>query len=419
MTTLNVRGGIGRITMKVAVPGAKNSAMPIVAAAAIAPGTVDVVEVPDITDLHNLTAILRTLGIPVEAAPGRLAIGLPDRNRLDRKIPAELSSRLRGSIYTLGVLAALTGEGTIGAIGGDSLSDDGRRADLLPHGRMFAGFGLELTRCGSGWMLTGGPPRPGEFAIQDNGITASAMAAMIAASLPGRSVIREASPEIEVDDTLEMLSRLGAGADRDGSALVVTGPLTGCEEPLTIPQDRIYAGTLAIAAAATGGSAQLDRRLSDRMTAVLASLSSFGVRVTATDSGTLIEGAPTRGARVGSGLYPAVSSDLLPLFAVLAAQAPGESMIEESVYHGRDGHVTGLTAMGADIERAGGNRLLVRGPTAWRSTEVDGAGIRETCALYLAALLAPGVSAIRNASALGRGYAGLQDMIEASRLESA
>lgn len=412
MTILTVRGGIGALAVKTDVPGAKNSALPILAAAAVAPGPVEVANVPRIADVAHLLAIFRGLGLRDHERSG--ALKLSGAGPAEPAISPELSSRLRGSVYALAVLAVRAGGGTIGPIGGDLLADSGRRADLAPHVRMFDGLGMSLTRTPAGWRLDG-RLRPGEFAIHDNGITASAMGAIIAATLPGRSVIRAASPEIEVDDVLGVLRELGAEADRDGSALVVAGPMTSPARPLMVPPDRLYAGTLAIAAAATGGAAELDRCLVDRMAGVLEAIAAFGVRVERTESdGVRVAGAPTRGAYVRADLYPAVPSDLLPLFTVLATQAPGKSVIEDAVYYARDGHVSGLLELGAFIERSA-NRLVVVGPTRWRPAEVAVAGIRETCALYLAALLAPGTSVIRDASAMDRGYEGLREYIDAQR----
>ncbi len=231
----------------VSLPGNKNSAMPIVTAAALAPGTTTVKHVPDLSDMRALGSVLQCLGARIEIRGGSWTIrgGYP----AGHSIPAELSSHFRGSVYGLAIAGARGVGASMGSVGGDSLS--GRT--LEPHERAFAGFGLRLEVSDAGLLLHPGRPKAAEFRIDDHGVSATCIAMILAASLDGRSIIRNASLELETDDTLAAVVQLGASAFREGRDLVIRGPMTGSPKDLTIPDDQNVFGTLAVAAAITGG----------------------------------------------------------------------------------------------------------------------------------------------------------------------
>ncbi|MFI6501485.1 hypothetical protein [Nonomuraea typhae] len=380
------------------VPGSGKAALPAMLAAALAPGVVELRGLPGLADVRRLAEVLRYLGVRLRDTNDGLLVG--ERLPGPRHLPGRLSSGPRGVVYALGLLAHDM-DGRPRTIG--------PRLDLTPYAAALAGFGLMLRPAASGWALSGGPARPGEVAAGEFAV--SALAAVLAATLEGRTTIRRAGPEPEVDDVLAVLNQLGAGAGRDGQDLVVEGPMTGAQGPIDVPSDRMYAGTLAIAAAAAGGWVELEREVAGRMTGCLEALRAFGVGLTETGSSVVVSGPPTRPARVRPGPYPEFPADLLPLLTLLAAQAPGRSVLEGA---GRNPHVTGLRDMGARIcvDR---RCIIVRGPTRWRPARVTGAGARETCALYLAGRMACGTTVIANAGALARGYGDLEAMLK--RLE--
>lgn len=403
MTAIEIDGPWPPLVGELRTQGAKNSALPALAAASLAPGPVVLDGVPELSDLEHLARILVALGANL-AVDGRV-VRTGGRACTSPHVPASLSRLVRGSIYALALPAVVLGRGDIGAVVGDRLTGASRRrTDLAPHARAFAGFGMTLERDHEGWRVDGGPPRAGEFRLDDDGVSASALAILIAAAAEGRSVIHETSLEIEVDDTLAIVSRLGARVERSGRTVVVDGPMSDQPAHVALPPDRIHAGTVAIAAAATGGCVELPADVSARMTATFEGLAAFGVRVEASGRGSIrVSGPATRSATAVTAMYPGLATDLLPPLTVLAAQTPGRSILEEGVYRSRAEHVEGLRALGARIEARGG-RLLVHGPTDWRGGDVAGRGIRETAALVLAGLVAEGRTRIHDAQALTRGY---------------
>jgi UDP-N-acetylglucosamine 1-carboxyvinyltransferase len=396
-SAFRVTGPSRALSGELATTGCKNSGMPALVAAALSPARVTVRNVPWITDVHNLLMILEYLGCePLrEGSAVTFSPALPRRT----EIPDALSRRLRGSVYALAVPVVHCREARIGQVGGDLLC--GR--SLEPHLRALRGFGLDVAQRSGGWMITAGPARPGEFAINDRGITATGLAVLIAASLDGESVIRDASLELETDDVLGFVRTLGARADRDGRTLVIRGPLCDHDTEIVIPPDQIMWGTFAIAAALTGGELTAPRAAADRGRVIVEMLQHAGVTVTETAAIVRSSGTPHSAFEVTTGEYPGFPSDLLPQAMVLASQCEGTSRFIERVYDHRFDHVDGLRALGIEVG-IDGRAATVTGRCALNAARVTGAGIRESTSLLLAGLVAAGETEVHQASAIHRGY---------------
>lgn len=384
----------------VRVPGCKNSAMPALVAAALAPGTVRVDRVPNISDIRNLVEILRGLGAD-PAWEGDAVVFGPSLDR-GSVIPDSLSSQLRGSVYALALAVVRSRNARIGRIGGDSLL--GR--SLEPHLRALAGFGLSVAQRSDGWEITDGPARPREFVLDDRGITATGLAILIAAGLDGESVIRHASVELETDDILDFVRALGASAERDGRTLVVRGPLSGGSGEFTVPPDQIVWGTFAIASAITGGELEAHGPVAARSGAIVEVLEQAGVTVVHDGNTIRTRGAATAPFRVATGDYPEFPSDLLPQLMVMASQCEGCSEMVERIYDHRFDHAEALRALGVRIE-VDGRTARIRGRSSLEGKTLRGTGIRETTSLVLAGLIAEGVSEVHGAGAVHRGYENL------------
>lgn len=397
---ITVHGPCKPLRGYVGLSGCKNVAMPTLVAAALSTTPMTVINVPRIQDVYVLLKILEIIGLSVDQRESEVSLAVV-RKVNEYLIPDALSSRLRGSVYTLAIPAVRSGRAVIGRIGGDVIS--GR--SLAPHARALAGFGLQFTQINRGWALNGKRAKSGEFALKDKGISATCLAILIAAAIEGRSVIREASLEIECDDVLRAVRTLGAKAERDGRTLLVEGPMAPETDIVDVPFDQLAWGTLAIATAATGGSLDAPSILARRAEPIIQCLQEFGVTVT-TGNTLHTEGSPSRGVDIATGMYPMFPSDLLPQAMVLGAIAPGKSIFKELHYNHRFGHVGGLQKMGARIEISG-RTALVYGPCELRNQKVHGSGIRETAALVLAGLAAKGPTVIERAEAIYRGYENL------------
>lgn len=222
MSSIIIHGPAPPLRGRLTVPGAKNAGLPILTVAALAGGSVTVTNVPALTDIAELLAIFRDLGCDVRRDGSSVRITRAHAVRT-ADIPPDRARRLRGSIYAIVLPLASIGSATTAVPGGDQIA--GRT--LAPHARAVAGFGMEMRIAQGRVSVTGGPPRPSELVLDDEGTTATGIAVMLAASCDGRSVIRNASMEPENDDILDAIAALGGEVARDGRTIIVRGPLRG------------------------------------------------------------------------------------------------------------------------------------------------------------------------------------------------
>jgi len=380
------------------IAGSKNTAMPVLAAASLCQQPFIVRNVPQIGDVERLCEILCGIGVAVTRAGSDCRFE-PSHIRGSR-LPAA-ASRLRGSIYALAPMAVFLGRGEAAQIGGDPLA--GR--SLEPHARALAGFGLTVTLRNGGVEFSGGPPKAAEFDLYDRagGISASALALMLAAAVQGRSCVRRISLEPEVLDCAAFLRCLGAKIDLEGDTAMVEGPLTPKATEWSIPEDRVFWGTIAAATAITGGNITLPVQNAARFGAIVAVLEACGVETICLSDAIRVSGKPQRPLFVETGPFPAFPSDLVPPVMALMTQAPGQSRVVESIYPDRFSHVDELKRMGASIA-VDGSVAVVNGVASLIGRAVRGKGIREAAALVLAGLAAEGKTMVSPCNVLSRGY---------------
>lgn len=398
--TLYVQGGTPALQGSLHIPGSKNSAMPLLTLAALQAQPVTVRQVPNISDITHLLELLAYAGSRAINQDQQVTFqGLHLETR-PYAFPVALSSQLRGAIYALALPASRGIHARLESIGGDVI---GSRS-FAPHMRALAGFGLHIRGEGNAVAITGGHPRPNEFSIDDKGITATSLAIMIAASLDGESIVKDASMETECDDVLAAARHFGAQAEREGRTLIIKGPFQSTDTPINVPGDHLVWGTYAIAAAMTGGSTSCEAALIDhRFAPVIEALRSFGINVAREGERLKTSGRPLRPVVLETGMYPKFPSDLLPQMMALAVSAPGTSVFKESHYGARFDHVPEMKKMGARISMVEGD-VHIHGATPVIGAQLEGAGIRETTALALLALTAQGPSVIRKAASVARGY---------------
>lgn len=398
--TLYVQGSTPALQGSLHIPGSKNSAMSLLTLAALQTQPVTVKQVPNISDITHLLELLSYAGSNAVNQDNQVTFQGLHLKTGSYTFPVELSSRLRGAIYALALPASRGTHARLQSIGGDFI---GSRS-FIPHLRALAGFGLHVSGEDNAVGITGGHPRPSEFSIDDKGITATSLAIILAASLDGESIIKNASMETECDDVLAAARHFGVQAERDGRTLIIKGPYQSTDTPIQVPADHLVWGTFAIAAAITGGTTSCDATLIDhRFNPVIEALRSFGISVARHGPHLKTFGRPLRPATLETGMYPKFPSDLLPQMMALAVSAPGTSVFKESHYGSRFDHLPGMEKMGARISMVEGN-IHIHGATPVTGAQLEGAGIRETTALVLLALTADGPSVIRKAASVARGY---------------
>jgi len=402
MDAFQITGG-AKLSGAVDVSGAKNAALPIMAATILATGPVRLCGVPDLVDTQTLMQLLAGLGIWTRRdQTGAVCLDTIDSALVHAE--PRLVQRMRASFCVLGPLLASRGRAVVPLPGGCEIGD--RPVDLHLQGLAALGATISVRQghviatarrlTGATVMMSGprGPTVTG---------TANVLSAAVLAR--GETLIVGAATEPEVVDLGEFLISLGARIEGLGSSLIrVQGveQLSGGEYQI-IP-DRIEAATLLVAGAITGGTVTVHGARAEHMTAVLDVLAAMGMNIQLTgDSITLTATARPQPIQFTARPYPSVPTDAQSQLTALAALASGRSRIADCVFPERFAHITELQRLGAQV-RLGRNGAIVDGVTELLGDTVTATDLRASAALVLAGLAAHGETIVRHVHHLDRGY---------------
>jgi len=407
MDALVITGG-RRLTGKVKVSGAKNAALPIMAASILADGPLVLKGVPDLADIRTMARLLSELGVAVDRKRGgTIVLESPARSKASRA-PYDIMRTMRAGICVLGPLVARRGKAEVSLPGGCAIGD--RPVDLHLKGLRALGARLEVEhgyivgscrRLRGADMYLGGP--------FGSSVTGTANVLMAAALAEGATVIDCAACEPEVQDLARVLVKMGARITGIGSPrLVVEGVdrLGGCEHRI-IP-DRIEAGTFLLAGAATRGDVTVQGARWNDLFALLSTLREIGADVERSDESVRV-GARRRlrSVDVTTLPFPGFPTDLQAQMMAALTTADGISVITEKIFPDRFMHVAELGRMGARIRKQG-NAAVVHGTEQLSGAPVMASDLRASAALVIAALMARGKTTISRVYHLDRGYAGLE-----------
>ncbi len=389
----------------VPIEGAKNAALPCMAAALLTADDCIIENVPQIEDVQILAQVLRSLGATAEQVePTTWRINAGAIHTVDA--PPDLVKKMRASFLVMGPLLARFGRATSCAPGGDVIGQ--RPIDV--HWVGFGAMGAALSR--EGEIYSAESPRlQGAQIFMDYPSHIGTENILMAATLAeGVTTMINASGEPEVVCLAGMLEAMGARISGAGSnRLVVEGVerLHGTRHRV-IP-DRIEAGTFAMAAAITRGAVDLEGARADHMEAVIWKLREAQVDVEVGTGGFRVAASrPLAAVNVQALPYPGFPTDLQSAIGVLLTQARGESVIHERVYDNRLLYVHELTRMGAEID-VRGQTAVVYGPRRLKGTQVRALDIRSGASLVLGGLVAMGETRISDVWHLDRGYAHFDD----------
>ncbi len=402
MDVFRIQGGVP-LRGTIAVSGAKNAALPIMAASILADGAVTLSNVPHLTDIDTLALLLGHLGVETKRdAVGKVRLATVDSAPTTAGF--DLVGRMRASFCVLGPLLARRRRATVALPGGCAIGN--RPVDL--HLRGLAALGAEL-RIENG-SVVGHAKRLRGARISLAGprgatVTGTANVMMAATLAEGHTSLTGAACEPEVVDLGRCLRNMGAKIEGLGtSTLEIDGveQLGGGEHRL-IP-DRIEAATLLIAAAMTRGAIELRGVEPSHMTAVLDTFEAAGaiLDVDGHNVSLAMHGAP-RPLNVIASPYPGTPSDLQAQLTALASLASGTSRLTDRVFPERFAHLPELERLGAKIERRG-SYVVVAAPRALSGADVMAFDLRATAALVLAGLAAEGITTVRRIDHLDRGY---------------
>jgi UDP-N-acetylglucosamine 1-carboxyvinyltransferase len=409
-TTLRVRGGY-RLNGSVPIHGAKNAALPIMAASLLANGPVTLHGVPRITDVSVMWSLLEALGAKVRREDDGTMIIDPTGVNTTRA-PYTLVRKLAASFDIVGPLLGRFGMAEVPLPGGCVL---GTRATDM-HEQAFRSLGADVTQehgffvaRARGGNLEGGTV---QFRMPSVGATKNAMLAAVLAR--GTSTIRNAAMEPEVTDLANFLIAMGARiTGQDTTQISVEGvrELRGIE--YTVIPDRIVAGTFLLFGAATRGDVTVTNCIPKHLEILASTLEECGAKVTSGDDWMRVQGEHINGGTdIVTAPYPGFPTDLQPQMVAFLCTTPGTSVVQENIFNARFSYINELTRMGADV-RVGmeSNTALVKGGAPLSGAPVEVPDIRAGAGLVTAALAAEGVTEILELQYLDRGYEGFEEML--------
>jgi UDP-N-acetylglucosamine 1-carboxyvinyltransferase len=405
--------GGARLVGQVPIVGAKNSVLKLMAAALLAPGTTTIGNLPAISDVTIMTAMLERLGCGVsEDRDGTgtdvVSIEVPDLP--EHQAPYELVRRIRGSICVLGPLLARCGKAQVALPGGDAIGS--RPLDM--HFMGLEKMGAEV-RVEHGYVLAEAKELRGTTIWLDFPSVGATENILTTATLAkGTTVIDNAAREPEIVDLCNMLVSMGAQIDGIGSStLEVTG--VDSLNPVThsAVADRIVAGTWAMAATMTRGDITVNGANAAHLEIALDKLVQAGATVDVLDNGFRVAcaGRP-RSFDVVTLPFPGLASDLQPQAIALLSVAEGTAMITENIFEARFMFCDEIARMGADV-RTDGHHAVVRGKPELSGAPVRATDIRAGVGLVLAGLVAEGVTEVSEIHHIDRGYVRFDEQLRA------
>ncbi len=401
----------------VAVSGAKNSALPVMAAALLTAEKVTLHNIPKVRDLITMSKLLTFMDAKVtitEFPSSDYVIETPKLNHTEA--PYELVKTMRASVLTLGPLMARVGVARVSLPGGCAIG--ARPVDL--HLKALEQMGAEITTShgyieakvrGNGHQ--GRRLKGAHIVFEKITVTGTENILMAAVLADGETVLENAAREPEVTDLVVMLRKMGAQICGDGtSTLQIRGveKLHGTEH--TVIPDRIEAGTFLVAGAITDGELTITDCAPEHLGAVIAKLEQAGVPVEIMNETTMrVRGAKKLvGADVTTEEYPGFATDMQAQFMALATQAEGTSVISEKIFENRFLHASEMMRMGANISIEG-HTATVHGPTELSGTVVQASDLRASAGLVLAGLVASGETLIERVYHIDRGYEGIVEKL--------
>jgi len=402
MDKLVINGG-GRLKGPVDISGAKNAALPIMAAALLTEGPNTIRDVPDLADIRSMVDLLTDLGASAtRSADGQMQLNVEDEACCHAQY--DRVRKMRASICVLGPLLAKRRKARVAMPGGCAIGS--RPVDLHLRGLEALGAEIELDggdivararKLTGASIFLGGP-----FGSTVLGTANVMMAAVLA---EGRTIIESAACEPEIQDLADYLNAAGASIGGAGTPrLTIDGvkELHGVEHRV-IP-DRIEAGTFTIAAALTNGEVKLNNVRLDHMMAVVDKLRQIGVLIETDDGGVTVSSARhLEPADVTTQPYPGFPTDLQAQLMTLLCLADGNSAITEKVFPDRFMHVAELSRMGANIRKEGPT-TIVTGVKRLIGAPVMASDLRASAALVLAGLVARGSTTVQRVYHIDRGY---------------
>ena len=414
MDKFRITGG-RRLSGRVTVSGAKNSALPCLAAAILTPETVTLHNVPYVRDCMTQRRLLEDLGATV-LVPDLRTHKITAANIEVFEAPYDLVKTMRASVLALGPLVARFGKAKVSLPGGCAIGT--RPIDLHLEALQLLGAQVSLesgnivARAPKGGRLVGS-----DVTFPKVTVTGTENLLMAATLARGTTILRNAAREPEVEDLADLLNRMGArvrGAGTDTITIEGVEGLGAAEH--TIIPDRIETGTFLVAAAITDGELEVKDCCPEHLTAVIERLREAGVQIEEVNPTTLHARRKPSGLKacdVTTEPYPSFPTDMQAQYMALLTQAEGSARVVETIFENRFMHASEMQRMGARIRVENNSTAVVEGPAELSGARVQASDLRASASLVLAGLAAHGETIIERVYHIDRGYEKIEAKLRA------
>jgi UDP-N-acetylglucosamine 1-carboxyvinyltransferase len=409
MDKLIITGG-QRLDGDIRISGAKNAALPILAATLLADEPVTVGNLPHLQDVTTLIELLGRMGVHV-VIDDRMNVEVNATTIKELTAPYELVKTMRASILVLGPMVAHFGKASVSLPGGCAIGS--RPVDIHLRGLEAMGAEIEVA---NGYVNASvdGRLKGARIVMDVVTVTGTENLMMAAALADGTTYLENAAREPEVVDLADFINAMGgkiSGAGTDTIVIEGVERLTGCHHQVVA--DRIETGTYLIAAAITGGRIKTKDTVPGILDAVLQKLEEAGAKITVGDDWIELdmEGRRQKAVSLRTAPYPAMPTDMQAQFMALNLVAEGTSTIVETIFENRFMHVQEMNRMGADIE-VQGNTAICRGVEQLTGAPVMATDLRASASLVIAALAASGETTVDRIYHIDRGYECIEEKLQ-------
>lgn len=393
------------------VRGSKNATTPILAATLLTDEECIISNVPLIEDVHRMLEILESLGASIEWV-GERTVKVHAKDINPDAMDLQLVKKLRSSILLLGSLSARCERFKMAHPGGCVI---GKRP-VGTHFDALEKMGVSVTQDDKCYFVDATQKHAAKVVLREFSVTATENAMMLAAALPGKTMIKVAATEPHVEDLGRFLVKMGARIEGLGThTLTIEGSekLSGAQHEI-IP-DANEAATFLILGVATKSPIKVMNAREEHLDLVLEKLRQFGANFTIDAEG--IEVIPTGELvaieKLDTRTYPGIPTDTQAPFGVLATQAQGETIIFDTMFEGRFNYLSELEKMGAHATILNPHQAVIEGPTQLRGTTIKSFDLRAGASLIIAALIAKGTSRIEEIYQVDRGYERIEERLNA------
>jgi UDP-N-acetylglucosamine 1-carboxyvinyltransferase len=414
MDKFRITGG-RRLSGRVTVSGAKNSALPCLAAAILTPETVTLHNVPYVRDCMTQRRLLEDLGATV-LVPDLRTHKITAANVEVFEAPYDLVKTMRASVLALGPLVARFGKAKVSLPGGCAIGT--RPIDLHLEALKLLGAQVRLE---SGYVVArapkGGRLVGADITFQKVTVTGTENLLMAATLARGTTTLRNAAREPEVEDLADLLNRMGARVRGAGTDTITVEGVEGlgAAEHTIIP-DRIETGTFLVAAAITDGELEVKDCRPQHLAAVVERLREAGVQIEEVNPTTLHARRSPQGLKARDLVtepYPSFPTDMQAQYMALMTQAEGSARVVETIFENRFMHASEMQRMGARVRVESNSTAVVEGPAELSGARVQASDLRASASLVLAGLAARGETVIERVYHIDRGYEKIEAKLRA------